>query len=361
MDFAIIEIKPEDKIDDKYFLTLNLNNKNFIDENIMIFQYPLGQKLSKSEGKIIRINNYKLYHNADTKIGSSGSPIFLKGTTEVIGMHKACHKIKKEKLGIKFYSIFQLINSEKKEDLLQNETTDFDTNDSKEIEAYYIGEILDYKTHGKGILFDKNGNIIYDGYFVNNYYEGDGKLVYESGVIYIGQFLKGERHGKGILYYKNGNIKYEGDFVHDKKEGNGKFIWENGEYYIGQWKNDLPYVKGTIYYKSGNIKYDGDFIKAKYEGNGKYIWEDGEYYFGQYLNGLKHGKGKIYYKNGNIKYDGDFDKGQFEGNGKYIYENGEYYIGQFLNGLKHGKGKEYYKNGNIKYDGEFIKGKFIGK
>ena len=85
LDFAIIEIKAEDKIKDKYFLTPNLNDKNFINENIIIVQFPLAGKLSKSEGKIIRTDNYKLYHDADTKSGSSGSPIFLKGTTEVIG------------------------------------------------------------------------------------------------------------------------------------------------------------------------------------------------------------------------------------------------------------------------------------
>ena len=124
LDFSIIEIKQEDKIKDKYFLTPNLNDKNFINENIIIVQFPLAGKLSKSEGKIIRIDNYKLYHDADTKSGSSGSPIFLKGTTEVIGIHKAVHKITKEKLGIKFYSILKLLNSEKKEDILQNETTD---------------------------------------------------------------------------------------------------------------------------------------------------------------------------------------------------------------------------------------------
>ena len=133
LDFSIIEIKQEDKIKDKYFLTPNLNDKNFINENIIIVQFPLAGKLSKSEGKIIRIDNYKLYHDADTKSGSSGSPIFLKGTTEVIGIHKAVHKITKEKLGIKFYSILKLLNSEKKEDILQNETTDIETNNSKGI------------------------------------------------------------------------------------------------------------------------------------------------------------------------------------------------------------------------------------
>ena len=39
---------------------------------------------------------------------------------------------------------------------------------------------------------------------------------------------------------------YEGDFVNDKKEGNGKFIWKNGKYYIGEWKNNKKNGKEKI-------------------------------------------------------------------------------------------------------------------
>ena len=39
------------------------------------------------------------------------------------------------------------------------------------------------------------------------------------------------------MYYSNGNIIYEGDWVNDEREGKGKYIWENGEYYVGQYKN----------------------------------------------------------------------------------------------------------------------------
>ena len=44
-------------------------------------------------------------------------------------------------------------------------------------------------------------------------------------------------HGKGIIYYKNGTIMYDGNFVNDKAEGDGKYIDEDGNYYIGQWLN----------------------------------------------------------------------------------------------------------------------------
>ena len=68
--------------------------------------------------------------------------------------------------------------------------------------------------------------------------------------------------GKGTFYNSNGNILYEGDFIGDKFEGKGKYIYENenSEYYEGQWKNGLMEGKGKEHYANGNIEYEGDFI-----------------------------------------------------------------------------------------------------
>ena len=56
----------------------------------------------------------------------------------------------------------------------------------------------------------------------------------ENNEYYVGQFKNDLRHEKGTEYYPNGKIQYEGDWINDKREGNGKYIWENNEYYIGQ-------------------------------------------------------------------------------------------------------------------------------
>ena len=126
--------------------------------------------------------------------------------------------------------------------------------------------------------------------------ETKGKNIFYNGSYYIGQYKNGKRNGKGKIYYPNGNIKYDGDFVDDKREGNGKIIFESGSYYIGQFKNDLPNGKGIEYDKNGNIIYDGDFVDAKREGNGKIINKDGSYYIGQFKNDLPNGKGKFFNK-----------------------------------------------------------------
>jgi len=92
----------------------------------------------------------------------------------------------------------------------------------------------------------------------NKKFEGKGKIIRYDGTIYIGQIKNGLPNGKGIKYYKNGNVLYEGDWINDKAEGNGKYIFYNGDYYIGQFKNGFPKGKGIIYSKKDNILYEGD-------------------------------------------------------------------------------------------------------
>ena len=52
----------------------------------------------------------------------------------------------------------------------------------------------------------------------------DKKIVYNNGNYYIGNVRNGLKHGKGKEFDKNGNIIYEGDFYLDKYEGKGKKI-----------------------------------------------------------------------------------------------------------------------------------------
>ena len=64
----------------------------------------------------------------------------------------------------------------------------------------------------------------------------------------------------------NGKIIYEGDWINNKREGNGKYIFENGEYYIGQFKNGLFHGKGIYYYSNGKIKKKGNWINNEFVG-----------------------------------------------------------------------------------------------
>ena len=95
---------------------------------------------------------------------------------------------------------------------------------------------------GKGIeiLDDKS---IYEGEYFNGKRNGKGMEYYyysSSKIKYIGEYLNGKRHGKGKEYYENGEIKFEGDYL------NGD--WWNGRGYNvrGFCLFKLNYGKGMV-------------------------------------------------------------------------------------------------------------------
>ena len=65
---------------------------------------------------------------------------------------------------------------------------------------------------------------------------GEGKFVFENGYYYIGKFCNDIFEGKGKICDKNGNIIYDGEFINKnlKEKGNifmkmMKFIQVNGK------------------------------------------------------------------------------------------------------------------------------------
>ena len=264
LDITVIEILNEDNISSDYFLESELDipiNNGLINNEIYIPQYIEGQQFKIAEGIIKDIIKYEFNYSANIDKGSSGNPIFQKNSKKVIVIHKTTVG-NMENIGNFIYPVINKIKE----------------------------EIRKKCNNGKYI---------------------NGKYMYDDGKYYIGEFKNEIPNGKGIKYYKNGNILYDGDFINGKYEGNGKEIYGEGFYYIGQFKNNLRNGKGTEYYSNGNIKYDGDWINDKREGNGKYILEDGIYYIGQWKNGLKHGKGTMFYSNGNIKKNGNWNNDNF--------------------------------------------------
>ena len=65
----------------------------YVDEEIYVFHHPDGiQEMQKSEGKLLSIDEkytYGFFYDAPTRPGSSGSPIIIKDTMKVIGIHSA--------------------------------------------------------------------------------------------------------------------------------------------------------------------------------------------------------------------------------------------------------------------------------
>ena len=92
LDITVVEILDEDNISKKNYLFPELDipiDNKLINKEIYIPQYIEEKKLKNAEGIIKYINKFELCYSVNTKQGSSGSPIFLKNSNKVIGIHKA--------------------------------------------------------------------------------------------------------------------------------------------------------------------------------------------------------------------------------------------------------------------------------
>ena len=236
IDAIVIEILQKDKVDDKFFLLPNLDYingyKQFEGQEIYIPQFPGEKNLSFSLGKIKLINIYtnEFSHLASTRPGSSGSPIFLVGSSLVLGIHKKS-KINKEENYANFLG--PVFNSLKNCNILiDNETTKIEFDNirgygkifiNKGDGQYYIGEFnRELKLNGKGVIYSKDRKKIYEGNFNNNIYEGNSALVSNE----------------------NNKIRIEGDFLFSNFKEYRKQNNENIN--INDYINNVQNIKEKI-------------------------------------------------------------------------------------------------------------------
>ena len=75
----------------------------------------LFDKNGKKINEIKEINKYEFTHLVSTEEGSSGSPIFLENSIDVIGIHKESNKNKSENYGDFIYPVINIIRKDIRE------------------------------------------------------------------------------------------------------------------------------------------------------------------------------------------------------------------------------------------------------
>ena len=114
--------------------------------------------------------------------------------------------------------------------------------------AYFVGEWSSYDKSGTGTCYDKFGNLIYYGTFVNDKptqtYPMTGYSSYKfecqelsRGDYYIGETKDGNRHGMGVYIWSSGDMWY-GNWSEGQRDGYGIYMPYQGSVSTGTWKGD---------------------------------------------------------------------------------------------------------------------------
>jgi len=232
--------------------------------------------------------------------------------------------------------------------------------------------------HGKGVKRFSNGRV-YFGQLENNSMHVFSHLVYpDDGSMYEGWFRANLRHGRGILYDGQGDIIYKGEWRSDAKEeripcsgSTSTFLPEDHKHrlvYKDPWgvpghytgpvnSSGKPHGWGVLV-QSGTMReaYYARWHKGKVQDYGLYVWADHCWYLGDWNAMQSHNRG-IEVSGGGDLYLGEFDHGKKHGEGMKMQSDwNRLYAGQVQNGIYHGHGKLLTLDGTVLYDGEWRNG-----
>lgn len=76
----------------------------------------------------------------------------------------------------------------------------------------YDGDFVDDVREGHGKMKWPDGTV-YEGDFVDGKMHGKGKMLWPIGEYYVGNFADDKMHGYGIHYSRDGDIIYEGEWI----------------------------------------------------------------------------------------------------------------------------------------------------
>uniref|UniRef100_A0A7S1C5G3 MORN repeat-containing protein 5 n=1 Tax=Bicosoecida sp. CB-2014 TaxID=1486930 RepID=A0A7S1C5G3_9STRA len=125
--------------------------------------------------------------------------------------------------------------------------------------------------------------------------KGTGTFVYPDGSRYEGEWasdVDGVRRREGQGTFDDGVERYEGSWVADKMDGQGKFVFATGAVYEGGFADNVFSGSGRYEWKDG-ATYEGGWRQGRMHGDGTYVDPEGvswagEFYNGKFNNGRAH-------------------------------------------------------------------------
>lgn len=218
------------------------------------------------------------------------------------------------------------------------------------------------KKQGHWIKKYPNGNILYEGSFLNDMPKGEFRRYYENSVLKsLLVFSETSKEALATLYYPNGLPASTGKYINQLKEGNWRFfssaskdlIISEAEYTGGKkngllvkyypdgkmaeklfYKNDLKNGEYLKYYPDGTLSLRTNYTNDKLNGKFEAFYDNGKAeIIGQYKYNLREGQWIIFNKDGNQRFKTIYESGIPDNSKMDIYES------EYIDSLERNAGK----------------------
>lgn len=196
----------------------------------------------------------------------------------------------------------------------------------------------DGKKQGRWIKNYPNGKVMYEGFFRNDYPEGEFRRYYEDGTMKsLLVFSNRGTEAKAILYYPNGLKASSGKYTNQLKEG----LWLFYSFTV----KDLLISEAE--YKENKL----NGLMINYYPDGKAAEKI------RYRNNLKHGECLKYFPDGTVTLRTNYENGLVNGRFEAFHENGKPEMtGQYKNNLREGPWVIYRNDGSQKFSTIYTEG-----
>ncbi len=135
----------------------------------------------------------------------------------------------------------------------------------------YKGQVKNKMPNGFGSLYDKDGILLYKGYFKEGKFHGDGKL-YCGGILgQEGCYKEGKLEGAGRQYDEFGLLTFEGAFQQGRFHGYGKTYLPGKQLYSeGIYQEGKPHGFAKVYDFTQRLECEGLYSNGERQGEWTY-------------------------------------------------------------------------------------------
>jgi antitoxin component YwqK of YwqJK toxin-antitoxin module len=221
-----------------------------------------------------------------------------------------------------------------------------DTGISQELQNSSVNQVDDKgRKQGKWKAFDVNGNLKFEGQFIDNIPVGTFVFYYPDEQIKArSEMYDHGRRSRTKTFHPNGRLMAEGNYLDKQKDSTWNYYSDFDGVLISTENYKDGQLDGMVYnfYPAGGIAEEIPYVNGVKDGVWKRFFTDGKLKLkATYVNGMLEGLMLVYFQNGVPEISGMYEHNLK--NGLWLYFNDR---GQTLK-------KETYKQGNLKKTEDF--------